>query len=689
MVRLESLKRLGYRDYTINKWVEKNYIYIENKMVTIIDIDTYYKIMTRILENDLDLFDEFIDETYNESLKEYFCFLKLVLEGKLEEAIPLMRHILKDKNFLDEYEDILLYVSIIDEFELSDLYIPKEDNYLLKGQMEIFKNFLLSFNYSMAREMLKMIMEIHTCLEYRVIDAILATKKDNIRYILDESVYPSEVTRDNLKRIERETICELEMGEFTKFALNINNLNRIYQNQDCSCFKVIIELLNAVNILKHNNMIVASRSDLTFHGSVNSVLLALLTCQDYYRVAEVIEEAVDNSKGFDIYVVILYILKQVLMRYNKRNMENIEDKINKESNLFAGDIVATNPKLSVINGDVLKQKEERGNRMDENNINYYKKYIEAYNEGKYLDARINLLRFVKNLRSFGVYPNYEYLFKELDYLIDKKSNEVALSNQNEAFKLMENKEYDKAIIAIEAWCDSLDYYHPRAKAMLAKCYLQKGMLEEALNMFLEAEKYYLYPDNYEDIIIILYKLGRLSEIEQFYNLREEYDNSSLRIIYIMSLVELENKRYKKAKKYLKLLESRTEELYGFRPNYSEEKEIIDELSKGNEVSSYTERNYIEYGLTDEDKDVINLLKEYKETYGHDYIKMITINIRNMNSSLSEKITYLLKIIKVLKTQHVDNLDEIYQYADYLLLLDGITIEERERFTIMKKNYQNL
>lgn len=688
MVKLESLKRLGYKDYVIDKWVKKNYIYIEDSLVTIIDSDTYHKIMTKILEGDLELFDEFVDETYNDSLKDYFCFLKLILDGKLEEAIPLMRRIVKDKVFLDEYEDILLYVSIIDEFELSDLYIPREENYLIRGEVEIFKNFLLSFNYSMAREMLKKIMEIHTCLEYRVIDAILANKKDNIKYILKEDVYPSEVTKNNLKRIERETICELEMGHFTTFVANINNLNRIYQNQDCSCFKVIIELFNAVNRMKHDNMFVSSRSEFTFHGNVNSVLLALLACQDYYRVAEVVEGEIEKSKGFDIYLVILYILKQEVMKYNNRNMKYIEDKINEASELFVDEVISNNPKLSVIHGNVLKKKEDRGIRMDSNNIKYYEKYVEEYNRGKYLDARINLLRFVKNLRSFGVYPNFEYLFKELDYLIDKPVDEQALKKQEEALKLMNDKEYEKAIVIINEWCDSLDYYHPRAKAMLAKCYFEEGNLVTALAIFLETDKYYLYPEYYEDIITILYRLGRLSEIEHYYELREKYDYASPRIIYIMSIVELENKHYKKAKKLLKLLETRVQKLYGIVPNYAIEYKKIDDLSKGNRDATYKESDYIEYGLSG-DEEIISLIDEYRKLYRDDYIKMLIINIKNMKCALNDKIAYLLEVLKVLKLQHVDGLDELYQYADYLILLDGLTEEERRRFTIMKKNYQNI
>ena len=238
------------------------------------------------------MFDEFINQSYNTALIQYYQFLKKILDGKLEEGLPLMRILIRDKDFLEEYEKILLFVSIIEEYKLNDLYITEEENDLIKKQMGLFKKYLLSFNYPMAKEFLKEIRKVHDCLEYRVIDAILDTKKDTIKYMLKEGIYSSDVTNDNLKRMEREVLCYLELGKFDLFLKRVNELNFIYQNQDRNMFQIIIILVNMINAMHYNRRNVSSRSSFIFHGDFNSVLYALLSCKDYYRVHDLIENEI-------------------------------------------------------------------------------------------------------------------------------------------------------------------------------------------------------------------------------------------------------------------------------------------------------------------------------------------------------------------------------------------------------------
>ena len=201
MVKLESLKKIGIPDNKIERWTKSCYIYIENEMVDIISEDVYLEIMRIILMQYPSMFAEFIDYSYNASLVQYHQFLKSTLDGKIDESQKLMRSLLKDKDFLEKYEDILLFVSIIEEYKLKDLYIPEEENPLVQSQIFLYKKYLLSFNYPMAHEVLKKIRKIHDCLEYRVMDAILIGKRDTIKYILKPDIYPSAVTNDNLKRI--------------------------------------------------------------------------------------------------------------------------------------------------------------------------------------------------------------------------------------------------------------------------------------------------------------------------------------------------------------------------------------------------------------------------------------------------------------------------------------------------------
>lgn len=177
MVLLDSLKKIGITNYQLDKWARDCLIYIDGENVDIIGEDVYSLIMDVILMKYPDMIDEFIDQGYNESLTNYYKFLRMILDGKLDESRPLMKSLLRDEAFMEEYEKILLFVSIIDEYKLRDLYIPEEENNAVKKQISLFKKYLLSFNYPMAREFLKVIRDIHDCLEYKVVDAILESKK--------------------------------------------------------------------------------------------------------------------------------------------------------------------------------------------------------------------------------------------------------------------------------------------------------------------------------------------------------------------------------------------------------------------------------------------------------------------------------------------------------------------------------
>lgn len=686
MISLASLEKLYDKD-KIDEMQKLNKILIEDAYVKILDEDTYYDVMMDILFKHLELFDEFINNCKNEALVNYFIFLKMILDGKLNESKGLMIKLLRDKKFLEDYEDILLYVSIIEEYSLSDLYIPLEEDEELKSYIQVFKRHLLTFNYPMAKEMLKKIRSIKDTLEYQLIDIILDSKKDNIKYILEEDIYPSEVTKKNLKGMERRALCELELGNFIKFNEIINQLDQIYQNQDVMPFKIMIMLLNSIKYLELNKTNVSARSFLTFHGKLEAVLVALLSCKDYYRAYDVIDEEVKNAKEFNIYLAIIYILISKVMLLNERNRTYLDEEI-KRSKENLSEMIKKNNYLSCIEGSVIKEKE--GAKMESNNIDFYNTYRKKYNEGNYREARINLLRFVKNLRSMGINPYFEHLFKELDYLEKnvKGDNRFVASLIRNSEIAIKKGEYEDALEDLGKWQEGITYFHPRVNALIAKCLYELGKLEDALELYKRCEEYYLYPTHYEDIMMILYKLGKIEEIESYYNLRETTDYASLKITYMMSVIELNKGHYKKARQFLKTIEERCKDIYEVSPNFTYEYEVIKRASGGEDIK-YGIDDYIEYGITDDDKDLIELIDEYKRLYQRDYLKMLFITIQNLNESLIDKIEYLLNVIRILKNKHEEVSKDILEYVDYLMSLDELDNLARCRFTVMKKNYQNL
>ncbi len=696
MVKLESLKKIGIPDNKIERWTKSCYIYIENEMVDIISEDVYLEIMRIILMQYPSMFAEFIDYSYNASLVQYHQFLKSTLDGKIDESQKLMRSLLKDKDFLEKYEDILLFVSIIEEYKLKDLYIPEEENPLVQSQIFLYKKYLLSFNYPMAHEVLKKIRKIHDCLEYRVMDAILIGKRDTIKYILKPDIYPSAVTNDNLKRIEREALCSLELGEYNSFIKKIAELNHIYQNQDRNCFQIILMLINEINKLEHNKRFVSSRSMFNLNGDFNSVLIALLTSRDYYRAHDLIEEELRNSQQFDIYLIMIFILIHTVMYFNKNNIEFLERQLNTANCTNIDDFFKGKTIFSKIDGNIIKRCEEQNNANEKNKINHYQMYKDAFNRHSYTLARDYLDRFLARLKSINININLGYLYKELDYLMvheqemPERNLEDIITKQKLALRYIENKNYEEAIIAIEQWCNSLNYFHPRAQALLAKCYLEQKDFSSALKIYEESNNYYLYPLDYEDIIICLFNLGKYDKMEYYFNLRENYEYSSLKIYYIMSIAAIKETNYEKAKSYLLKAEEVGLELYNYVPDYHKEIEIIDGLIAGKDVREYNLDDYIEYGFTEADELILDEVESYKKEYHEDYITMLLISISNKSISPKERVEYLLSVVKILKFNDKSvALNPIYEYINKILASNELSTKEARLFTLTMKNYQNL
>lgn len=694
MVLLDSLKKIGITNYQLDKWSRDCLIYIDGENVDIIGEDVYSLIMDVILMKYPDMIDEFIDQGYNESLSNYYKFLKMILDGKLDESRPLMKSLLRDEAFMEEYEKILLFVSIIDEYKLRDLYIPEEENNAVKKQISLFKKYLLSFNYPMAREFLKVIRDIHDCLEYKVVDAILESKKDTIKYILKPGIYPSKVTNDNLKRMERELLCNLELGNYELFFKRISELDYIYQNQERNYFQIIREFINIISMMQQNRHSVSSRSSFIFRGDFNSVLYALISCRDYYRAHDLIEEEIRQASRFDIYLAMLFILIHVVMYLNQYNL----DFINKQMETYNGSslegILPSKVMLSKLEGNLLKNQEENIRNREKENINYYQLYLEAYKKADYKKAQDFLKMFCKRLKEIDVGVNVDYLFRELDYLIDKnKDKEIGkdvLEHQNQALMLMGEKRYREASSVIDKWCESLDYFHPRAMALKAKCYYEMGQFLEALKLYEEAEDYYLYPSAYEDIIMILYNLGEYERIEKYFAIRESYDCSSLKIYYVISIVALKKGDYAKAKEMLDCAQEVGIDIYNIIPDYSHEFEVIEELKKGKEVLPYTLDDYIEYGITDEDELVLASVDKFKKKYGDDFLRVLLLDVTNKEVSKKEKIDYLLSVIKIIKSKEEKvDLNLIYEYIERLLKSEDLESLDVRRFTLTMKNYQNL
>lgn len=696
MVKLESLKKIGITDYQIDKWMKACYICVENEDVDIASEDIYELIMSRVLMNSPEMFDEFVTQTSKTSLIQYYSFLKMILDGKIEESRSLMRALLRDEEFMKEYEKILLFVSIIEEYNLRDLYIPEEDNPLIAKMIAVFKKYLLGFNYPMAKEFLKVIRKTHDCLEYKVVAALLDSKKDTIKYILKDNIYPSKVTNDNLKRMEREALCSLELGDYKLFLQRINELNHIYQNQDRNVFQIIIILVNAITNMQRNRNNVSSRSYVIFHGDFNSVLIALLSCKDYYRAHDLIEEEISRCKQYDINLAILFNLIHAIMYLNRYNLEFINNQMKLDSSSSIENIMPKRVALSKIDGNLIKDYENRKRNKKCENKSFYQMYLDAYRSGEYEIAREYLKGFSSKLEAMTLDVNLDYLFKELEYLgtkfkeMDDNDRKKALEYQNEAWKQLEEKKYKEAIDTITKWRECLNYVHPRANALLAKCYYKLGNYEEALKLYSEVLDYYIYPIDYEDIIMILFALKRYDEMDAYFDAREEYDWSSLKVYYVMSLANMMQGKYDKAIDMLKQARDIGVEVYSVIPDFSREIEILSSMAKGNAVEAFTLDDYIEYGVTGEDSGVLENIKQFKDKYKDDYLSLLLLDISNKNVDKKFKIEYLLTVVRILKGEHAKvNYEPVYEYINLLLSAKELTEEEVRRFTLTMKNYRNL
>ncbi len=122
----------------------------------------------------------------------------------------------------------------------------------------------------------------------------------------------------------------------------------------------------------------------------------------------------------------------------------------------------------------------------------------------------------------------EYFKKYLTYNENPSRNDLF----ELAYSLFKTKNYDEAASYFEKISSEEDSLYQNTNYLLAKCYLEKGEKNKALNAFLLASKYDFYPDIKEESTFNYAKLAYELEfspfdevIKSFMNYIEEYPNS--------------------------------------------------------------------------------------------------------------------------------------------------------------------
>ena len=179
---------------------------------------------------------------------------------------------------------------------------------------------------------------------------------------------------------------------------------------------------------------------------------------------------------------------------------------------------------------------------------------------------------------------------------------------------------------------------------------------------MKAERYYLFPQDYLNVMECLYYLGNYSSVIEYVSKYEYYyPNENTFVYYLESICFAYMGDYESAYECLDKVVEINYELNDVNVSLSYEKNIINGLYLGYEIPIFGLDTYIDYSLNKEEE----MLEE--EIKKDDNIRSIVKRKLLKDNNVNEKIDYLLSVVKVLyRLDKVDDAFELLQFIDSLL-----------------------
>lgn len=691
MLTTEEFDKLEYGEY-LSLYIEEGHISIKDGMVTINDEETLKEVISAFLVIDYRIIVKLYPYLKDEVDRLYYEFIYHVLNN--EFAIETLNSLIENDKQGKYRNETILYYAILTESSCDSDNILKDlnmDNFVQKMIKYINKH-----QYIIALEFVNAMGKKTNHYKIDVLKRLLSSKKDNAKYILEDGVYPSKVTNDNLHRMEREALVTLETGDLYDFYNKMETLELIYECQDPLSLMIINSLTSATFVFEADENHVSKRSFLGFFGNFSNTLLELINHEDYYRVDELIKAEI-AEEDFSIFLEMINIISDKIMELNRLNSEYVR-RIISSANIGEEDLdsLFDGAFLSNISGDILREYEENEYLSREDNTNYYTQYQNYFQEGNYKEALKSLIKMDKKGKVLGFHINIEHILYELKFYVSNEleaPKEAALSNKERdaGDKFLESGNYIQAITRYEKSLGLVPYKIPRTVAKIAKCYFELADYKRAWDLFKSIPLTGLYPD---DLVLMLESLFRLEEyskmIPVYKRLEEVSPKYNVRVYYMMSIVFIKLYKYRKAREMLGIAQELNYDYNNAVVEYGEEYRIIEKCEKERNDHCYGMDDFVDLQLSEEEIDIADDLDMYRYQYEEGFITALLEDIKKSKRSVKDKIEYLLSVIKILKVQgENENVQNIYDYLEFLMRDSDISKLDQKGFTLAMKNYKKI
>ena len=624
-------------------------------------------------------FNELVN--YGYTLSELYSYMK---DNKLS--------INKNNIFINDYNLLIDIINNTDDRFVLRHFVELKIDFQI---CELFRLIRIG-KYEIAHMLAKKIYNDNKIPEVKLILDNLTYSKDSIKYIVEEDGYDNKEMVDKYKKLEMDMLLDFYMGNIELGGEKISELLTLYVRQNPIDFKAYIVYLNKIEELKLHHTKINTRNDQGAMGDPLAVVTGLLLKDDYYRAHNVLKEFyIDNVQGeFSVIWEIIRLLDLKLMVILNENKKNVEKQIELNSNgLNDESTIIGKYDLSSFTEDKIKKLEKEKNDVDMD-TNYYKIYQECLNQNKYQEAKDAIIKYQYVVKKRGLNFNLEHLIYEVDVMREnyyscspeelKKRDEFV----NKGNQYLDEFKYKDAL---DAYKESLKYERRKSPLTLSKigeCYLKLGKYLDAYISYKLEEKDYLYPDDYVYLVECLYRLKITERAEYYVSKYEETQHTTSSFMhYILSLMYIDKKMYKKALDEISTCEIICMEENGLALNFCYERNILHALINGKDVQPYILDNYYDHTFSEKELDKIMDLDIDSIDEGEviEYVKSI-----EYGESLEEMIDYLLTLYKVLKEmdRRVDAKD-LLMYLEDIIKSPELSEYDKNNFTQVLKNYRNL
>ena len=513
--------------------------------------------------------------------------------------------------------------------------------------------------------------------------------QDKTEYILEDDKYESEVVRNNLKRKELELLSTIELDQQKESYSITKDLKQLYApHQEALPFVVIAELMMELRRLSTNHRRVGKHTNLSCTGDADSVILALLKEQDYYRLDRFLKEELENLKNPSVKYEIYTLLVDELVYLNQQNLKYIKDSmvIEAESKDISEGLKYNHiPTFSkeFINQLLNPVKEET------HDINYYEVYREYKKQRNYEKAREALVKFDADMKRMNIFKDVDYELNELDILIEMKNSisEEELIYFNKTTDEIENhissNKYIEAINKLTELEANDKYANPFISNRIGYCYYSLKNYPKAIEYYSKAKTGYISPEDIYNLIYAYFKVGKYNKaLALIPRYDYYYPEENVKLYYIESICHVKLNEYAEAIDSLESCEAMNVIYYNMPIEYRREKEIINKIQNGKNISCYTEDDFVSYDLTPEEEKLRDDIAK-GNTNVHNLIRMGTLKKRG----LIDKIEYLMSCAKVYLQMGLENEGtELCNFVSTMLQDPRLDTKEKETFTLRLKNY---